>query len=361
MPRNEERSEKRSEGSSTPVGAGSQGFRWHRSLRTSFAGILISLCLTSCATDPNAILSRASAPTTTPTPSITQTLASQPAKPPFYRIEGGQGASLLLLGTIHLGPQEGWMFSEALKDGLELADSFVLEIDLSKIDEDAVANSLARLVIIESPRTLEDLVSPETAKVLADNDALLTRLGLPFNARKRLKPWYIAVGLVESTTKRSGLSAQASAESVIVSAIDSRPILGLETFEEQLALLNEINPRLQDMMLRDTVNRLDEAIEETRALATAWHSGDEAYLEALAREGVDEMPEFKEFYEVILGDRNRRWIPKLRSFLDDPTLRGEVVFVGVGALHLLKEDGLLELFRQAGYQVSAIEHDTGIE
>lgn len=327
-----------------------------RRLRYAILGVSIALCVGSCASEP---ISTAS-PHESPAVASDQTLAAEAATPPFYRIDGGHGATLLILGTIHLGPPGGWTFSKALADGLEHADSFVLELDLGKVSEEAVANSLAELVVIESPRLLRDLVSPETAKVLADNDALLSELGLPFNARKRLKPWYIAVGLVESTTARAGLPTKASAESVIMAAIGSRPILGLETFDEQLTMLNEIDPSLQDMMLRDTVNRLDEAVEDTRALATAWHSGDEVFLQKLAREGTDEMPEFEKFYEIILGDRNLRWMSTFRSLLDDPDRKGEVVFVGVGALHLFLDSGLIELFRESGYDVTAIDHSARI-
>jgi len=330
-------------------------------LRQLMLGLSIVLCLAGCASDSSSIASAAESPPESTDVSFDQVLAREPARPPFFRIDGGHGATLLLLGTIHLGPQSGWAFSKALRDGLEHADSFVLELDLNKVDEIAVADSLSKLVVIESPNSLLDLVSPETAKVLADNDALLTELGLPFNARKRLKPWYIAMGLIESTTKRSGLSMKSSAESVIQAAIGSRPILGLETFDEQLEMLNGIDPGLQDMMLRDTLNRLDEAVEDTRDLATAWHKGDEVFLEELAREGIDEMPEFERFYEIILGDRNRRWMPTFRALLDDPERKGEFIFVGVGALHLLLDDGLLELLRQSGYHVTAIDHSRRID
>jgi len=315
------------------------------------------LCFAGCASEPTSVQTDLDPTLAT----HDQALASTVATPPFYRVDGGPGATLLVLGTIHVGPEEGWIFSEALRDGLERADSFVLELDLRKVGELDVANRLAELVVIESPRTLADLVSPETAKVIAENDLRLSELGLPVNARKRLKPWYLAMGLVESTTQRSGLSTKTSAESIIESAIGSRSLLGLETFEEQLVLLNEIDPVLQDMMLRDTLNRLDEAVEDTRDLAVAWHDGDVAYFKKLAREGVDEMPEFERFYEIILGDRNRRWLPTLRTLLDDPGRKGEIIFVGVGTLHLVLEDGLLELLRESGYRVRAIDHDNKIE
>jgi hypothetical protein len=260
------------------------------------------------------------------------------------------------MGTIHIGPDEGWTFSRALRSGLDRADSFVLEVDPNQISEDAIGSALARMVIIDPPRLLQDLVSPETAKILDERDQQLAEMGLPFHARKRLKPWYIAIGLVEFSTKSSGWTATASAESVILAATRDRPIHGLETFQEQLDLLDNLDPSLQDMMLRDTLTRLDEAVEEVHAHAQAWRRGEESYFEALAREGVEEMPEFEDFYAVLLGDRNRRWLPEFHRFLNDPVRRDEVIFVGVGTLHFVGEDGLIELFRKSGYEVRAIDH-----
>jgi len=59
-----------------------------------------------------------------------QQIAGGRVTPPFFRIGGGGGATLLVLGTIHLGPPGGWLLSSEIERGLEEADAFVLEIDL---------------------------------------------------------------------------------------------------------------------------------------------------------------------------------------------------------------------------------------
>ena len=319
--------------------------------------LVLAVCLASCASTTESEAPRATNPTTASHQAIPETLA----RPPFYQIRGGAGATIAVMGTIHIGPSAGWTFSRAVNDGLEKADLFILEVDLNQVSEDEIGSALARMVIIEPPQFLQDLVSPETAKLLEQEDARLAKMGMPFNARKRFEPWYIAISLVESATRSSGLSGSASAESVILAAVGDRPIHGLETLQQQLDMLDNLDPRLQDMMLRDTLRSLDEAVEEVHAHAEAWQIGDEKYFEALAHEGVDEMPEFEEFYEILLGDRNRRWLPELQRFLDDPAFAGKLIFVGVGTLHLVAEDGLIELFRSRGYEVQSIDHAEPIE
>jgi hypothetical protein len=277
------------------------------------------------------------------------------ATPPFYRVEGDGGGTLLLMGTIHLGPRKGWRFSPEILEGLEQANRFVLEVDLRKATEDSVSTLLANTVVIPPPNTLADLVSPETAKLLEENDVRLAEMGMPENARNWKKPWYIALWLLESASTRSGFEASASADGAILEALGARPLIGLESIEEQLAIFDDLSPELQDVMLQDTLLRLDTAVEEINSLVSAWRLGDETRLEELARDGIDELGGREEFYEVVLTDRNRRWLPAFKRLLDDPEYAGETIFAGVGALHLVGEDGLVRLLRESGYEAEPID------
>ena len=274
--------------------------------------------------------------------------------PPYYRVAGGAGATLLLLGTIHLGPQEGWKLSPAIESGIARADKIALEIDLRLATEESVSNVLANVVLLPPGTTLANVVAPETAKLLEKENETLTRMGFPHVLHNRRKPWFIAVGLSESIYGEGGLSPKAATEEQVLSALGLRPLIGLETFEEQIQIFDELPPTLQDLMLRDTVERLDEAQAEVEELVRAWRTGDEAELARLAREGIDELPELDRFYDILLGDRNRRWVAKLRPLLEGREHHGETVLVAVGALHLVGKDSLVEQLRAAGFRVEAI-------
>lgn len=294
-------------------------------------------------------------------PVVSVSVAQEFATPPLYRIGANGGGTLLLMGTIHLGPPEGWQFSPTLLEALDRADRFILEVDLRTVTEASISTQLANIALIEPPNSLLDLVSPETAKLLDENDARLASMGMPRNARKWKKPWYLALWLLESASTPSGFTANASAENVILEALGPRPLIGLETVEEQLEIFDKLSPRLQDMMLRDILLRLDSTAEETRSLVSAWHRGDEKLLEELARDGLDELPELEEFYAVLLRDRNQRWLSVFRSLLDDPEYAGETIFVAVGALHLVGDDGLVKLLREAGYETLRIDHSAKLK
>ena len=329
-----------------------------RSILYSLVGwISIVLLFAGCATNPARVDdARVDATRATPSTERPDRLEDRnSAYPPFYRIGGGDGATLLLMGTIHLGPEEGWNFSPSVTRGLARADRFVMETDLRQATEEAVSNLVANLVIMEHPNTLFDVISPETAKLLEEKDGELALHGMPRRARRIMKPWFIAIGLVESISSESGFNTASAAETALMEALGDRPLLGLETFEEQMRMLDGLSPEIQDLMLRDTLLRLDQAVEETQALVLAWRTGDLVGLEASAREGTDALPELEAFYEILLDQRNRRWLPTLQTFLDDPRHAGETVFVGVGALHLVGPNGLVSLLRRAGYQVELVD------
>lgn len=281
------------------------------------------------------------------------------ATPPFYHIRGEGGASLLLMGTVHLGPPEGWRFSPRLLDALTSANRLVLEIDPREATEDAVGTLLAKLAVTRPGVTLTDLVSPETAKLLDENEATLESLGMPRNASRWKKPWYVALWLLETAVVESDFTPAASADSLIFETLGGRQLIGLESFDEQLAIFDSLSPRLQDVMLRGALLGLDTAVEEIHSLVDAWRHGDERLLEKITSKGIKELPEFEELHDAMLRDRNHRWLGEFRSLLDDREYLDETIFVGVGALHLVGDDGLVRLLRAAGYTVEPIDPQAG--
>ena len=60
-------------------------------------------------------------------------------------------------------------------------------------------------------------------------------------------------------------------------------------------------------------------------------------------------PEFMEFADLFLYDRNKRWIPKLIA-----EMQKKKSFVAVGAGHLFGEQGIIDLLKKEGYEITAI-------
>ncbi|WP_417593132.1 TraB/GumN family protein [Owenweeksia hongkongensis] len=78
-------------------------------------------------------------------------------------------------------------------------------------------------------------------------------------------------------------------------------------------------------------------------------------LDAYQKQDLDKLWELSQDWDesmgemtLLLDDRNKKWIPKLKPLLDEGK-----VFIAVGALHLPGEMGVLELLKAEGYKVSS--------
>ncbi len=96
--------------------------------------------------------------------------------------------------------------------------------------------------------------------------------------------------------------------------------------------------------LRTTLDESDVA-SEIEEITAAWRRGDLEKLESLLRSGAEESPRF---FKALTTDRNLQWLPKIEAMLADP---GDDYLVVTGALHMVGENGLVELLRRKGYRV----------
>ncbi len=272
------------------------------------------------------------------------------ATPPFFEIRGGQGATLQLLGTIHLGPPEGWSFSPEIDRALAQATTLVMEIDLRKATEEAVSDAILRHGLLPDESSLSKIITAKTARLIEQYDAELTAVGLPSGVRERLKPWFIALSLVESTSQQTRYLPSRSADQQVSSTLGSRQLIALETVDEQLGIFDELSLELQELILQDSLTRYETAPASLEQLVQAWRANDQDALIRLAREGVETLPGLDAFFDILLDGRNRNWLPTLTRLLESPDRAGTTVFVAVGSLHLVGPGSLPDLLRQQGYR-----------
>jgi uncharacterized protein YbaP (TraB family) len=127
---------------------------------------------------------------------------------------------------------------------------------------------------------------------------------------------------------------------------EAKKLIGLESFEVQMnALFNQFNLERQAEMLMEFVHEKDKAKDELVAMNKSYRSGDLKKLDELL--SVQSYTE--EESKVMLDDRNKNWFEQLPSIMKE-----QQTFVAVGALHLSGKNGLINLFRNAGYTVTPL-------
>lgn len=274
--------------------------------------------------------------------------------PPFFHVTGGAGADLYIVGTIHLGPEAGWAFPENVLRAVADSSSLVLEVDLEAATEEVVGDAILRHALLSGTTPLSTLISDRTAELIAQHDGKLSDAGMPHRVREALKPWYIAINMIQITSGRTDYKLEHSADAQLAQIAGDLPLIALENPAEALATLDRLSFEVQEAVLQDTLLRWEEAPKGVEDLVRAWRQNDDVALSRLAREGVEEMPILESFYALLVDGRNLNWLPTLVSLLESPSRADSNALVAVGALHLVGPASLPSLLEEAGYEVTDV-------
>jgi uncharacterized protein YbaP (TraB family) len=249
-----------------------------------------------------------------------------------------------LVGTVHLLQNSEAIPSNIIKaysDSKEL----LLEIDTNAMDPMSTQQLMLSMGLLPEDVSLEDKLDKNTyskLKQAAEN------AGLDIMMLQRMRPWLAALTLEDLMLMKMGLDPQAGIEMQLTkrAATDNKPIAGLETMEEQLNFFAGLDEKAELDFLTSTLDELKNLQSEMGELMNAWRQGDENKLMRLMQ---SEIRGHEKFFNLLLTERNKRWISKLRALLDGGD---DNVLVAVGALHLVGDDGLVALLRRAGYKVT---------
>jgi len=129
-----------------------------------------------------------------------------------------------------------------------------------------------------------------------------------------------------------------------MSAAGARPILELETIDQQLAVLTSPPLPVQDEMLAETVEQMGTIEPIISSMIVAWLAGDEREFRRLFDLESGDAPEVQAFMRRLLEDRNVGMVEKIVGYLQTPG----TTFVLVGAAHLTGPEGIVALLEARG-------------
>jgi uncharacterized protein YbaP (TraB family) len=263
----------------------------------------------------------------------------------LWTVEGRHN-TVYLLGSVHVLRAGDAQLPAVAEAAYEDAEQLVMEIDLDDVlggDPSAMLGVMQQMAMLPADTSLREVLG-------ADYDAVNERTraaGLDLALLDRFAPWFVAVTVLQLELTKRGFSPDLGVEQTLATRAiaDGKPILGLETAEQQFGLLGSLplpqQKRFLMMTLEDT-ERLDEQVDD---LIGAWRTGD---AEALSNLLSEEFTEFPELYRALTEDRNRDWLDDIVDLLDD---RDDYLVV-VGALHLVGRNSVVDLLRQRGYEVT---------
>lgn len=274
---------------------------------------------------------------------------AEPPEPLLWKVSDGDNA-LYLLGSFHLLRPGDYPLDPRTDAAFEDAERLVFELS----PDEMAGAGLARLMIESARRSdgrrLQDALPPATWSRLSEWTA---RNGHDLERLQAFEAWYVSLLVSMTEMQRQGLDPQLGLDRHFGRRATEagKPAEGLETGAAQIALFDGMDEAQQVQALEEALQSPAEVERNVRELHARWRAGDGAglYEGSAARMRA----EYPALYERVNVERNRAWLPRLQALLDEGG-HDEDALVVVGALHLLGEDGVVALLREAGYRVERL-------
>jgi uncharacterized protein YbaP (TraB family) len=277
-----------------------------------------------------------------PQASSTTVLAPMSAHPALWIVRGRKGTAYLF-GSIHVLPQQVDWRTKEINAAIARADVFVFELPVNEDPQPHIQDYVQTRGTLPPGQHLRDMLSPKAREAF---DHEIARLPVPAASFDRMRPWLADVTIDVLDMQIQHYSPQAGIEEQLKKEVAARakPVIGLETVDQQLALLVPDDPKIELQNFESDLEHAKEDNDKIGPLLDAWMQGD---TRALARLTAADMKDYPQLRKVLIEDRNSAWVKKIAALLDD----NKTYFIAVGAAHLVGPRGVPALLRKQGLKV----------
>jgi uncharacterized protein YbaP (TraB family) len=269
--------------------------------------------------------------------------ASAAPKHMLFRARGPHGATVYLLGSVHLlSPDAGKLPSE-VDSAFAHAKTLAFETSIDTLTLRG-PEMLARAKFTDGA-TLRSTLSPAAVAKL---DTVLKAYNLTVDQLNGFKPWFVSVVMSQLVMQRAKFQAQYGVDLQLNTRAHQagKTIVGLEPVDVQLGLFDAIAPADQERLILERTSP-DSAARQLLKIKDAWLVGDMATLDSILNKRT---PEGERLFALMVTNRNKSWMPKIDSLLNGK----DNALVVVGAAHLVGKHGILEMLRAKGYTIEQL-------
>ena len=276
--------------------------------------------------------------------SLTPVFAQKTGNQFMWKVEGPGGSSAYLLGSLHVLTADFYPLSATINKAFAESKTLVEEVDIDETSDPTVMMAALAKAMLTDGRTLDQVIAPE---LFAEVKTRAEKAGLPMMAIQRMKPWLVAITLMAPTLQAAGFKPELGIDRHFFDRAKDSGMKrqALETMAFQLDRFDSLSSKLQEELLKSTIEDLDTEVSGVKDMAQAWTFGNVAAIEKLTLVSLQEAPEL---YQRLLVERNHNWIPHVETCLK----QNAGCFIVVGAAHLVGPDGLPTLLSKKGYKVT---------
>ena len=265
----------------------------------------------------------------------------------LWKISGnGLKKPSYIFGTIHMLCKDDAVLSDSLKNVIKNVNEVYFEVDLDNMFEMLGVMSKMKM---KGDTTLQDLLSEadyEKVKNYFETKGSM----LPFSMLEKYKPM-----LAASTLQQGSFACETTAmmEQVIMEEAKQhkKSIKGLESMGYQASVLDSIPYKLQAEQLLSYIDNAEKGGDEDKELTEMMNAYINQDLQKLEEMLMKSDPSISNYTDILLYNRNRNWVNKLKGLLSEKAL-----LIAVGAGHLPGKEGCINLLRKEGYKVTPVKN-----
>jgi len=275
-------------------------------------------------------------------------VSAEPPKPLLWKVSDADN-HIYLLGSFHLLKPGDYPLAAETNAAFDDAEQLVMELSPQEINDPTLTLKMATAARLGGSLTLQQVLPHATWLKLKTYASMR---GIPLATFEGYEPWFVSIVISVTEMQRFGLDPSLGLDRHFagLATTAGKPVMGLETAAQQIALFDGMDAKVQEQSLLETLDDLEgfeQAVAKTHA---QWRAGDDvALFNELGRAMKDKYPQL---YQRMNVDRNISWMPRLQALLADSSTNDALVVVG--SLHLLGEDGLVARLKAKGYKVERL-------
>ncbi len=279
-------------------------------------------------------------------------IAAAGDNPFLWRIEGDKPS--YLFGTIHVSDPRATVLPSAVEQAFQNSDAVYTEIPMDLQTQFAAAQGM----VLPAGNSLTSIL-PADLVVRTERYLGVLIPGMSLDALGQLKVWAIAMTLPLLESQLKNIGAEALDMALYNRAAQAgKEVGGLETAEEQIAIMDNLSLEVQQKLLADTLDYLEKArgkgIDVVDEMVVEYLKGDLDSLGRLMTKYLDiNDPFYDNLMDSLLTARNHLMADRIDAMLNSSADKS--YFVAVGAGHFWGDEGVHHLLRGKGYNVTRVQ------
>jgi hypothetical protein len=255
---------------------------------------------------------------------------------------------IYLLGSVHVASPDLYPLDRVIEDAFASSDYLVVEVNSNNLSQIHAAELLVQYGTYPSGDSIKNHIPDDLYNKLEDE---FQQNEIDIALMNDYKPWVIYNFMSQLVLGDLGYKIENGIDLYFLNKAEEtgKAILELETSEYQMQLMGSVPDESIIAAMQYDINNA-EIDKYLQGLFNTWEDGDAASMEAFVFQALAEEPGMAPYYEIMYDQRNITMLQAIKGLLADD----EVLFIIIGAGHLVGENGLLKLLQDSGYAVEQL-------